>query len=166
MGRHIHLQPHLSVDELEQRYRAAKEPHERTWWQILWLLAQGRTATELAGVTGYSAYWIGQVAKRYNEQGPAGMYHRQHTTSRRMAPLLSPALQEDLQQALAGPAPEDDRWSGRTVAEWMAARLGRPVSRYRGWVYLERLKPQPHHGLPRPRHALADPDEQEAFKKS
>lgn len=166
MGRHIHLQPHLTVDELEQRYRGAKEAHERTWWQILWLLAQGRTATELAGVTGYSAYWIGQVAKRYNEQGPAGMHNRQHTSSRRMAPLLSPALQEDLQQALAGPAPEDDRWSGRTVAEWMAARLGRPVSRYRGWVYLNQLKPRPRHGLPRPRHALADPNEQEAFKKN
>src|SRR5262252_4892797 len=102
MGRHIHLQPQMSVDELEQRYRAAKEPHERSWWQILWLLAQGQTATELARVTGYSAYWIGQLAKRYNAQGPAGMRNRQHTTSRRAAPLLSLALQEELQQALAG----------------------------------------------------------------
>jgi hypothetical protein len=48
MARHIHLQPHLSVDELERRYRSATEPHERTWWQILWLLAQGHTATELS----------------------------------------------------------------------------------------------------------------------
>ena len=142
MGRHIHLQPHVTVDDLERRYRAAKEPHERSWWQILWLLAQGRTATELAGVTGYSAYWIGQIAKRYNERGPAGMHNRQHTTSRRAAPLLSAAQQEEMRQALAGPAPEDDRWSGRTVAEWMSARLGRAVSRYRGWSYLQRLKPQ------------------------
>jgi winged helix-turn-helix protein len=67
---------------------------------------------------------------------------------------------------LAGPAPEEDRWSGRTVAEWMSARLGRPVSRYRGWIYLNRLKPRPHHGVPRPRHALANPAEQEDFKKS
>ncbi len=52
MARQIHLQSHLSVAELEQRYRTAKEPNERTWWQILWLLAQGRTATELAGVIG------------------------------------------------------------------------------------------------------------------
>jgi hypothetical protein len=166
MARRIYLQPHVTVDDLERRYRAAKEPHERSWWQILWLLAQGRTATELASVTGYSAYWIGQLARRYNEQGPAGMHNRQHTTSRRAAPLLSPALQEELQQALAGPAPEDDRWSGRTVAEWMSARLGRPVSRYRGWIYLHRLKPRPRHGVPRPRHALADPEEQVDFKKN
>jgi len=99
MGRLIHLQRQLPVDELERRYRAAKEPHERSWWQILWLLAQGRTATELAGVTSYSAYWIGQLAKRYNEQGPAGMHNRQHTASRRAAPLLSAELQEELRQA-------------------------------------------------------------------
>ena len=109
MARRIYLQPHLTVDDLERRYRAAQEPHERSWWQILWLLAQGRTATELASVTGSSAYWIGQLARRYNEQGPAGMRNRQHTTSRRATPLLSPALQEELQQALARPAPEDDR---------------------------------------------------------
>ena len=166
MGRHIHLQPHLPVDELERRYRAAKEPHERSWWQILWLLAQGRTATELAGVTGYSAYWVGQISKRYNQQGPAARRNRQHTTSRRAEPLLSAALQEELRQALAGPAPEEDRWSGRTVAEWMSTRLGRPVSRYRGWVYLRRLRPNPRHGVPRPRHALADHEEQETFKKT
>jgi hypothetical protein len=166
MGRHIHLHPHLPADDLERRYRAAKEPHERSWWHLLWLLAQGRTATELAEVTGYSRYWIGQIAKRYNQHGPSGMTNHQHTTSRRAAPLLSPVLQEELRQALTGPAPEEDRWSGRTVAEWMAARLGRPVSRYRGWVYLRQLKPKRRHGVPRPRHALADAEQQAAFKKS
>jgi hypothetical protein len=70
MARRIHLQPYLSVDELEHRYRTAKEPNERTWWQILWLLAQGWTATELSAVIGYRSYWIGQIAKRFNEQGP------------------------------------------------------------------------------------------------
>lgn len=48
----------------------------------------------------------------------------------------------------------------------MSARLGRPVSRYRGWMYLKQLKPTPRHGVPRPRHALADAEEQDTFKKS
>jgi hypothetical protein len=64
MSRHITLQPHLTSAELEARYRAAKEPNERTWWQILWLVSRGRTGREVAAVTGYSAYWIGQIAKR------------------------------------------------------------------------------------------------------
>ncbi|HEV2458775.1 MAG TPA: helix-turn-helix domain-containing protein, partial [Ktedonobacterales bacterium] len=101
MARRLHLQPHLSVDELARRYQAAKEPHERTWWQILWLLAQGHTATELSAVTGYRAYWIGQIAKRYNEQGLAGMVNRRHTTPYRPPPVLSEDLQEELRRLLA-----------------------------------------------------------------
>lgn len=166
MARYIHLHPYVSIEELERRYRAAKEPHERSWWQILWLLSRGQTATTIAESTGYSRYWIGQIAKRYNAEGPTAMYNRQHTTSRRQAALLSPLLQAELQQALAGLAPEDDLWTGRTVAEWMAQRLGRPVSPYRGWVYLRRLQPRPRHGTPRRRHVLANPEEQETFKKT
>jgi hypothetical protein len=89
MGRHIDLAPHLSVAELEGRYRAAHEPHERSWWQILWLLARGQTATTIADTTGYNRGWIGQIAKRYNEQGPAGMVNRQRTTSWRAPRMLS-----------------------------------------------------------------------------
>ena len=81
MARRIHLQPHLSVAELERRYRSAHDPNERTWWQILWLLSQGHTAVAVARVTGYSAYWIGQIAKRYSTQGPQGMQNRRHTSS-------------------------------------------------------------------------------------
>ncbi len=164
MSRRIHLQPHLSVDELERRYRAAKEPNERTWWQLLWLLAQGRTATELSAVTGYRAYWIGQIAKRYNEQGPAGMQNRRHTTSYRPPPVLSPALQEELRAALAEAAARDEPWTGGDVAAWMAQRLGRPVSYHLGWSYLVRLKYSLQ--VPRPRHALADAAQQDTFKKT
>src|SRR5260370_28284462 len=109
MSRRIHLEPDLSVDELERRYRAAKEPNERTWWQLLWLLAQGRTATELSAVTGYRAYWIGQIAKRYNKEGPAGVVNRRPTTSYRAPPGLSPELQGATRAPLArAPAHHQD----------------------------------------------------------
>src|SRR5258706_11008120 len=70
MSRHLHLATHLSVAALEQRSRAADEPPERSWWQILWLLARGQTATAIADTTGYPRGWIGQIAKRDNAQGP------------------------------------------------------------------------------------------------
>jgi hypothetical protein len=54
MGRRIRLDPHLTVEELARRYRAAKEPHERNWWQILWLLGKGQPVAEVAANTGYS----------------------------------------------------------------------------------------------------------------
>jgi hypothetical protein len=52
MPRRIHLEPHLTVDELERRYRGAREPHERSWFQILWLLAKGQPAKDIAESTG------------------------------------------------------------------------------------------------------------------
>src|SRR5215469_13793325 len=161
MARHIRLQPHLTVGDLEHHYRAARDPVERSRWHMLWLLARGHTATAIAAVTGYSAYWIGQIAHRYNTQGPAGVQDRRHGAVAGR-PLVQAALQEELRQALAGPAPEGDDWTGRTVAEWLSRKLGRPVPYWTGWSYLRRL------GLkslqPRPRHVQADAEEQEAFK--
>jgi transposase len=92
------------------------------------------------------------------------MQNRRHTTSYRPSPALSPALQEELRQTLAEAARRDEHWTGQDVAVWMAERLGRPVSYQLGWSYLVRLK----HSLqaPRPRHALADAEQQEIFKKS
>src|SRR5262245_62016595 len=118
MARRIHLETHLNPDEVEPRYRAAQEPHERSWWQILWLLAKGQTATAIGESTGYTRYWIGQIAKRYNAEGPVGMVNRQRTTSWRAPRMLSPEQQEELRQALAGEAPGGaKRWRARTVAE-------------------------------------------------
>src|SRR5258708_12367387 len=128
MARHIHLPPHLSLAELEHRSRTAKEPNERTWWQILWLLAQGRTATELSTVLGYRAYWIGQIAKRYNEAGPAGMQNRRHTTSYRPPPVLAPVLQGELRAALAEAPARDEPWTGGGPGGPAGRPVGSPPS--------------------------------------
>jgi hypothetical protein len=116
MARCISLEPHLTTDELEGRYRSTKDPVERSRWHFLWLLARGLTAKVVASITGYSAYWIGRIAQRYNERGPTGVKDQRHQ-SRPSVPLLSAAQQDELVAALAaGGAPEGERWSGRTVA--------------------------------------------------
>jgi transposase len=162
----VQLASYLTTDELERRYRMAKEPHERSWWQILWLVSRGQTAKAVAESTGYSAYWIGQLVRRYNADGPEAMRNQQHTPNRdREHPvptLLTSAQIEELRAALAGPAPDGARWSGRVVGEWMAARLGRPVAYQRGWDYLQRLGARQRQ--PRPRHVAASAEEQETFK--
>src|SRR5260370_41571626 len=113
---------------------------------------------------GHRASGIGKIAKRYNEQGPAGMQNRRHTTSYRPPPVLSPALQEELRGLLAAAAAKQEPWTGTDVAAWMAERLGRPGSYRLGWSYLVRLKHSPQG--PRPRHALADAGQQDTFKKT
>src|SRR6478736_391236 len=103
MPRQVALEPHLTVEELARRYRAAQEPHERSWWQMLWLVAQGHSARQVAASTGYSAYWIGQLVRRYNREGPEGMRNRARITSHRQAPLFSAEQQEELREALHSP---------------------------------------------------------------
>src|SRR5260370_32845912 len=123
MARRISLEPHLTIEELEGRYRSTKDPVERSRWHFLWLLTRGLTATLVASITGYSAYWIGRIARRYNEHGPHGVTNPPHQ-SRPSTPLLSAAQQDELAEALqAGRAPEGDRWSGRTAAAWIIQRL-------------------------------------------
>jgi transposase len=165
MPKYVALLPHLFSAELEKRYRATHEPHERSWWQILWLLSRGQSARQVGQSTGYSPYWIGQLAKRYNSQGPAGMRNRAHTDSYRQPPLLNAAQQEELRMALLSLPPGGQAlWTGRLVAAWMSERLGRPVAVQRSWDYLQRLGQSPQ--VPRQRHVHADAAAQERFKKS
>jgi transposase len=162
MAKQLTVPPHLPVDELERRYRRARDPVERSHWQIIWLLALGTRTAEVARVTGYCVNWVREIAKRYREGGPAALGDRRHANPG-AAPLLPPADQEELRAALGGPAPDGGLWTGRKVAAWIAARIGRPVGEQRGWEYLRKL------GLtlqrPRPRESRADAEAQAAFKK-
>jgi transposase len=166
MARRIKLTTKLSVDELERRYRRASEGMERSHWQIIWLLAQGHPAYVVAQMTGYSAYWIGQIARRCNDEGEEGLVN--HRTISRPSPhalLSTPEHLDELRAALAGPAPQDDVWNSRTVAAWLSARAGRPVSAHAALHYLHRLDYTPQ--APRPRHAkAASQEERTAWKKS
>jgi len=171
MARHIKLTTPLSVDELERRYRRASEGMERSHWQLLWLLAQGHPAYQVAQMTGYSAYWIGQVARRFNEEGEEGLVNhrtRAHRRARRPDPrtlLPTEEDREELRAALLGPAPQNDVWNSRTVAAWLSARAGRRVSAHAALHYLRLLDCTPQ--APRPRHTqAATTEERAAWKKS
>lgn len=153
---------HLSVAELGQRYRAARDSVERSQLQIIWLVSQGHRRTAVAQLTGYSGRWVAEVVRRYNAEGPEGLGDRRHGNPG-AKPLLDAARREELIQALHGPPPQGRLWSGPKVAAWIAADTGRKVHAQRGWDYLVRLGFSPKR--PRPRHAKASPQQQEAFKK-
>jgi transposase len=161
MVRRMVIAPHLTVAELEERYRGAGDPVARSQWHILWLLAGGMATAEVARVTGYSVRWVQELARRYRA-GPQAIGDRRHDNPGAV-PLLDAAQQQALRQALAGPAPDGGVWTCRSVARWMSQTLGRPVHVQRGWEWMRRLGFTPQR--PRPRETRADPAAQEAFKK-
>lgn len=166
MPKTIKLEAHLSQEDLEHRYRKAHDPVARSHYQILWLIGEGRTTSEVMEVTGYSRGWIQQLARRYNRYGPEALGDRRHRNpGARDRALLTADQREELARALRESPPDGGMWNSRKVGEWIEKRTGKVVSRkkQRGWDYLKKLGNSPK--VPRPRHASAARSEQEAFKK-
>ena len=155
---------HLSAAELGRRYRAARDRVERGHLQVVWLLVQGRSRSEVARVMGLSGLWVAEVVRRYNAKGPDGLGDRRRGNAG-AKPLLGAEDEAALRAALTAPPGDGGLWTGPKVAAWMAARLGREVRPQRGWDYLKKLGYSAQR--PRPRHAkAASLEEQAAYEKS
>lgn len=144
----IKIAPHLSIAELEQRYRRCSDAVERSHCQIIWLLAQGRSTREVSEITSYSRNWIYELVRSYNHQGPESLVDYRHQHPGRLT-LLDDEQQALLLQVLKSPPPDGGQWNGRKVADWMSQLLARPISRQRGWEYLKAMEyrlcvPRPH----------------------
>ena len=154
---------HLSVEQLEARYRAARDVTAARHTQAIWLLAQGRTFLEVAEVLAFAPRWVEELAARYNAFGP-GALGDQRRRNGRAASLLRDDVLAALAERLRTPPEDGGLWSGAKVAAWMARHLGlERVHPQRGWEALKRL----HWSIqaPRPRHPrAATPEQRAAFK--
>jgi transposase len=154
---------HLPVEELEARYRAARDATEARHFQAIWLLAQGRTFLEVAEVLAFVPRWVEELAQRYNASGPEALGDQRRRNGR-AATLLTEAVLAALAKRVRTPPEDGGLWSGPKVAAWMARHLGlQKVHPQRGWEALRRLGWSPQ--APRPRHArAATPEQRAAFK--
>jgi transposase len=162
LPKRLSIHAHLAVDDLELRYRRAKDPVVRSHWQVICLLAPGLPSAPVAAVTSYTVNWIRLIARRYNQQGPSGLEDRRHRNPGATG-LLSAGQRAALAAAFAHPPPDGGVWTGPKAAAWMTALLGRRVHPPRGWEALRRLGWTSK--VPRPRHVNADPAAQAACKK-
>lgn len=158
------IKEHLSVAELERRYRQCQDATEKTHWYIVWLLATKKRVSEVATLTTFTPGWVRHIARRYNQAGPDGLADRRKSLPG-VKPLLDAALQAELDHLLQQPPPTGGQWNGVLVAEWIATKLGHKVHRQQGWVYLKRLDYSAQ--VPRPTHQrAADQTASEQFKKT
>jgi transposase len=157
------LEPHWDAVRVLEAYRGERDGVRRSHLQVIWLLLSGEAVSAVSQVTGFSVRWIEKLAGRWNDAGPAGLGDRRRGNG--AAPVLDAAGLAGLAAALEqGPA-DGGLWSGRKVAAWMSAYLGRAVDPKLGLDYLHRLGFSRQ--MPRPRHAkAAGPAEQEAYKKT
>ena len=61
---------HLSISDLEQRFRTCRDPVEAHHLQAVWLLVQGHTVGSTSKVTAFGPRWIELLLERYNASGP------------------------------------------------------------------------------------------------
>lgn len=167
MPKTIKLEPHLGSKELEDRYRQAKDPLERSHYQIVWLISEGRTTRQVMELTGYSRGWIQKLAGRYNSDGPEALGDRRHQNpGARERALLSAEQRQELAEALRKPPEDGGMWNSPKVGEWIEEKTGKAVAskKQRGWEHLRRLGNSPK--VPRPCHAAkADEREQRRLLK-
>jgi transposase len=151
---------HLPVEELEARYRTARDVTEARHFQAIWLLAQGRAVLEVAEVLAFVPRWVEQLAQRYNAFGPEALGDRRRRNGK-AASLLTPDVLAALAERVMAPPEDGGLWSGPKVAAWMARRLGlERVHPQRGWEALKRIGWSIQ--APRPRHPRAATAERRA----
>lgn len=161
MPRTLPVTPHLSLDELRRLERTVPAG-DRVRVLAVRLMAEGRPATEVGALVGFSPRWVRTLVHRYNADGPQALGDgRRHNAG--AAPLLDGVQQAALRTALGGAAPDGGVWTCRWVAWWMGRILNREVTPQRAWVWMRRLGFTPQR--PRPRETRADPATQAAWKK-
>jgi transposase len=155
---------HLGIEELQAGWRGSGDATLARHYQVIWLLAQGRSSAEVAGLTGFARRWVQQLLERYNALGPRSLGDRRRGNGA-SATVLTPAMIEMLRERLKTPPDGGGVWTARKAAAFMAAELGRSVSEQRGWEALRAVGWTIQR--PRPQHAeVATPEEQAAFKKN
>ena len=156
------LVPHCTSKELEQAYRQAERPVERSRWHVLWLKSKGKTILELMDVTGFSRPTISTLIRRYNAEGVDAVLDRRQFNG--SAPALNEAQQETTFLALRDTLPESGLWTSAKVRSYIQEAFSIEVTDVCAWGYLRRLGFSVQ--MPRPKNAkAATPEEQGAFIK-
>ena len=161
----VQVADHLGMAELQAGYRGSRDATLARHYQVVWLLAQGRSCAEVAQLTSLARRWVEQLLARYNQFGPSLLGDRRRGNGAR-ATILTPAVLAMLRERLKSPPDDGGVWTSRKVAAVIAGELGlASVAEQRGWEALRAIGWTIQR--PRPQHArAAGPEKQAEFKKT
>lgn len=161
----IKLKPHLTTEQLYERYRKCQQPREKIRWRALYLIAKGGVANQVAKRVGRSSGWMTHLARRFNQLGAAGVADQRTKPKPSPPPTLNRKQAQALETALRGPAPDGGLWSAPKVATWIKTKTGKAVHPTTAWRAMRAAGFTLQ--VPRPRHRqAATPEEQAAFQKN
>ena len=146
-------------EALRTAYRAERDPALRQRVQALWLLrGDMRLVGEVASVVGVNYRTVQRWVRWYRSGGLAAI--RSHRLGGPgQPPRLTPEQQEQVAQAV-----ETGRFrSAATIRVWITETFGVTYSEGGMYTLLARLRCAPK--VPRPLHAKANLEDQEAWKK-
>jgi transposase len=135
----VQIADHLGVAELQAGWRESKDATLARHYQVIWLLAEGRSCAEVARLTGFVRRWVEELAARYNALGPSSLGDRRRGNGAKPR-LLTPEVLAMLRERVKSPPDDGGVWTAKKVAAVMAAELGLvSVAEQRGWEALKAI---------------------------
>jgi transposase len=111
------------LEELQAGYRRSEDATLARHYQVIWLLAAGRTCPEVAELTSFALRWVEQLLARYTAFGPSSLGDLRRGNG--AAPtVLTPEMLGALRERLKRPPDDGGVWTAKKVAAFMAAELG------------------------------------------
>ena len=110
-----HVADHLSLEELEDRYRSCADACSARHYQTIWLLAQGHTIAEVSETTCFVERWIEELLARYNAFGSDALGDLRRNNGAKPS-VLTAVLLGKLKQRLCEPPPDGGVWTSGKVA--------------------------------------------------
>jgi transposase len=157
---------HRTPRQAWAKYRACRNPAEKTRWHLIWLLLrtdEPRTPAQAAAVLGVSVITARSVLHRWNDHGPAGLGDRRAANGGRSR--LTAEQRTALFAALKNRPPDGGLWTGPKVAVYVREQWGVSVRPQTGWRWLVELGFTLQ--VPRPTHPrAADPPTRRRWKKT
>lgn len=137
----LRIKSHLTYEEINKRYRECKNAREKSYWQLIKLMAdpkKERLVTEVAQIVGFCQNWARTLTHRYNEEGPDNFIDKRKNNQGRV-PFLNDKQQEELKNELINKRPPDGGlWTGPKVALWIKKKTKKNITGVGAWKWIRK----------------------------